>query len=80
MRTSITLDDDVYVFASVYAKARGITLGAAIGELVRSGHHMADAKVGHPEVRIAEDGFPVFRSHGRAMTPEMVRDAQEDDR
>ena len=37
MRTSVTLDDDVYELASLYAHGRGITLGKAIGELVRKG-------------------------------------------
>ena len=37
MRTTITLDDDVHEFATYYAKARGITLSAAMNELsVRS--------------------------------------------
>ena len=30
VRTSVTLDDDVYELASTYAAARRITLGAAI--------------------------------------------------
>jgi hypothetical protein len=37
MRTSVTLDDDVYELASLYSRGKGITLGAAIGELVRRG-------------------------------------------
>ncbi len=80
MRTSVTLDDDIYEFASMYANARDITLGAAIGELIRSRREVAATQTGSPEIRIAEDGFPVFRSRGRALTPEMVREAQEDDR
>lgn len=35
MRTNVTLDEDVHQFASIYAQAKGITLGAAIGELIR---------------------------------------------
>ncbi len=36
MRTTVNLDDDVYELASVYASARGITLGSALGELLRT--------------------------------------------
>jgi hypothetical protein len=35
MRTNVTLDDDVHQLASIYASAKGITLGAAISELIR---------------------------------------------
>lgn len=77
MRTSITLDDDVHEFASVYAEARGITLGAALGELVRKARD--GAKPAHAGIRILPNGLPVFRSRGRKLTPEMVREAQEDD-
>ena len=35
MRTSINLDEDVHRFAAIYASARGITLSAAISELIR---------------------------------------------
>jgi hypothetical protein len=77
MRTSITLDDDIHEFASIYAAARGITLGAALGELVRKAR-TAPAS-GSPIVKTAPHGFPVFRSRGKVLTSEMVRDAQEDD-
>ena len=76
MRTSITIDDDIHEIASVYAQARGITLGAAIGELIR-----AAQAPGPPEssVKITHDGIPVFRSRGRVLTSEMVRQGQDDD-
>lgn len=37
MRTSITLDEDVYQLATLYAKGRGVTLSAAISEMARRG-------------------------------------------
>jgi hypothetical protein len=77
MRTSITLDDDAYQLAYLYAKGRGITLSAAINEAVR--------KIGEPRsersssrIKIAPNGLPVFSS-GRVITPEMVKEAQEDE-
>jgi len=78
MRTSVTLDDDIYELASIYANARGITLGAAIGELIRSGRQAAAAQTEIAGIEIADDGFPVFR--GPRLSSEMVKQAQEDDR
>jgi hypothetical protein len=76
MRTSITLDDDAYQLAHLYAKGRGITLSAAINEAVR--------KIGEPRsaprssrIRIAPCGLPVFSS-GKVITSEMVKEALED--
>jgi len=77
MRTSVTLDDDVHEFASVYAEARGITLGAALGELVRKAKNAA--RPASASIRILPNGMPVFRSRGGKLTPEVVRAAQEDD-
>ncbi len=79
MRTSITIDDDIYEFASIYAKAREITLGAALGELIRKGRETARTQSSFPEIEIAADGYPVFRSRCRVLTSEMVKKAQEDE-
>ncbi len=76
MRTTVSLDDDVHELASVYAQARGITLGAAIGELIRAAQ---DSTPKETAVKVTDDGIPVFRSRGRALTSEMVKRAQEDD-
>jgi hypothetical protein len=77
MRTSITLDDETHEFASVYAAARGITLGAALGELVRKAR--AAPASGSSIFKTTPYGFPVFRSQGKVLTSEMVKEAQEDD-
>ena len=42
MRTTVNLDEETHYVASNYAEGRGITLGAAIGELIRRGRQ-ADA-------------------------------------
>jgi hypothetical protein len=75
MRTTINLDDDVYELASMYAAGRGITLGAAVGELVRK----ANGASGSPRIRMASNGLPVFAARGRVITSEMVKAAQEDE-
>ena len=37
MRTTLSLDDDVFREAKVYAKSRDLALGKAVSELVRRG-------------------------------------------
>jgi hypothetical protein len=78
MRTSVTLDDDIHELASIYATARGITLGAALGELIRKAQQAERSD--SSSIEIGAHGLPVFRSRGRVITPEMVRKFQEDDR
>ena len=77
MRTSVTLDDDVHELASIYAEARGITLGAALGELIRRGQRAPEAV--SSEIEMGSHGLPVFRSRGHVITPEMVKRFQEDE-
>ena len=76
MRTSITIDDDIHELASIYAEARGITLGAAIGELIRAAQAPPPSE---SPIKVTRDGIPVFRSRGRVLTSEMVRQGQEDE-
>jgi hypothetical protein len=75
MRTTLNLDDEIHALASAYARARHISLGAAIGELVRKGQR----PVVPPCLRLASSGLPVFLSRGAVLTTESVRQAREDD-
>ena len=70
MRTSITLDDQIHEFASVYASARGISLSAAINELIRKAQ-VSPSK--EPEILRAPNGLPMFPPTGRTITAEMVK-------
>jgi len=79
MRTSITLDDDVYQLASMYAAGRGITLGAAVGELVRRANSASGSPTGSARLKTLPNGLQVFASRGRRITSEMVKAAQEDE-
>lgn len=78
MRTTVTLDDEIHEIASVYARARDISLGAALGELIRNGKAARPDPEG-ARIETAANGLPVIRSSGRVLTPEMVKAAQEDD-
>lgn len=75
MRTTITLDDDVHEFASYYARARGLTLSAAIEELIRKAESAREPK---PEIRRSPSGFPLLPPSGKTITSEMVRKIEEE--
>lgn len=78
MRTSINLDEQVHEFASVYANAKGITLSAAINELIRKAELAPEPK---PEIRFSSDGFPMFPPSGigRVVTDETVKRFEEEE-
>lgn len=79
MRTSITLDEDVYQLASLYAKGRGVTLGAAIGEMVRKSAAAPRSDSPSPRLKRAPNGLLIFSGTGRVITSEMVKGALEED-
>ncbi len=76
MRTTITLDQDVYEIATLYARGRGVTLSTAISELARRG-----ATAPPPESRLirAPNGLLINPARGRVITSEMVKEALEED-
>ena len=74
MRTNVNLDEDVHQIASIYASARGITLGAAISELIRK----AESQPERPDIRRSPNGLPCFPPSGLVLTPEMVKEAESE--
>jgi hypothetical protein len=78
MRTSVNIDADIYELASAYAKGNGITLGAAISELVRRGERSPQPEIS-PRLRMNEQGYLVIARTGNALTPEMVKEFSEDE-
>jgi hypothetical protein len=79
MRTSVTLDEDVYDFVWAYSTAKGITLGAAIGELVHKAENAPEPVAGSPRLKPSPHGYLVIAATGKKLTPEMVKDASEDE-
>ncbi len=76
MRTTITLADETHEFASYYARARGLTLSAAIDELIRKAETAPTPK---PEIRRGPNGFPLLPKTGQVITSEMVKKYSEDE-
>jgi hypothetical protein len=79
MRTSINLDADVYSFASAYAEAKGITLSAAISDLVRRAEQAPELGSASPRLKTSPHGYLVIAGTGDPLTPAMVKEASEDE-
>jgi hypothetical protein len=79
MRTTVTLDDDVHEFAIYYANARGITLSAAMNELIRQAESAQSSVPESFEFERSMNGLPLLPRTGRTITPEMVKQLQEDE-
>jgi len=75
MRTNVTLDDDVHQLASIYASAKGITLGAAISELIRKAEATPQPP---PDIRRSASGLAMFPPTGRVPTAPMVKEAERE--
>lgn len=77
MRANLHLDTDVYNFASTYAGAKGIPLGAAVSELLRRAEHAPELPCSM--LTTNKRGLLVKAKSGRAVTPRMVKELSEDD-
>jgi hypothetical protein len=79
MRTTVTLDQDVYELATLYARGRGVTLSAAISELARKGASTPPPESPSPRLVRAPNGLLIIPAQGRVITSEMVKEALEED-
>lgn len=76
MRTTITLDREAHEFAAYYARVRGLSLSAAINELIRKAEAPPPPE---PEIRYSEIGLPLLPLTGKVITCEMVKELSEDE-
>ena len=79
MRMTVNLDPDVYRFTSAYAGAKGITLSAALSELVRRAELAPDSAGDSLRLKRNEHGYLEIAETDDVLTPEMVRAASEDE-
>ncbi len=77
MRANVNLDTDAYTFASTYASAKGIPLGAAISQLLRRAEQSPEPS--SPLLTRNRRGMLVRAKGDRVITPEMVKELSEDD-
>jgi hypothetical protein len=54
MRTTLTIDDDLFLAAKRLSRAQTVSLGTVVSELMRRG-------LQRPVSASRDDGFPVFR-------------------
>ena len=80
-RANIHLDNDVYNFATAYARAKDLPLGSAVSELLRQRAEMTAAPTTDPSPRLKKTkrGYFVKAKTGNLITPEMVRESSEDE-
>ncbi|HVT79401.1 MAG TPA: hypothetical protein VHM90_01990 [Phycisphaerae bacterium] len=78
MRTTVNLAPETHEFVTYYASARGLTLSAALDELVRKAQ-LTPAPAQEVEICRNEYGFPVFPPSGRVITSEMVKALEEEE-
>jgi hypothetical protein len=73
MRTTLDIDENLLAIARVRAKERGISLGAAVSEMMRQGLRIP--------IQTSRSGFPVFEPPPDApvVTDELVARYRDDD-
>lgn len=72
MRTTLDIDDQMLAIARVRAQDKGISLGAAVSEMMRSNLEVP--------MRRSRRGFPIFDlPDGPVITSEMVARYRDDD-
>lgn len=79
MRTTVTLDSEAHEFAAYYARARGLSLSAAINELIRKAEAAQAFASKDIELERSPNGLPLLPRTGRTITSEMVKQLQEDE-
>lgn len=76
-RANLNIELDAYNFASAYASAKGVPLGAAISELIRRAESSPEQP--SPLLRTNKRGLLVKAKADRVVTPELVAQLAEDD-
>lgn len=79
MRMTVNLEPDVYSFAKAYAGGKGISLSAAISELVRRAEKAPELEELSPRLKRGPHGYLIIAGTGHPITPQMVKEAAEDE-
>jgi len=78
-RTNLHIDNDALTFASSYANAKGVSLGIAVSELIRRAERTTGQEIPSSRLVMNRHGYLEIADTGDRITPEMVKDASEDD-
>lgn len=79
MRTTITLDADAHEYASIYASANGISLSAAINDLIQKAQTSLESPRPAPEILRGPNGLPMFPASGGRITAELIKELEEEE-
>jgi hypothetical protein len=79
MRTTVNLDDDVHEYATVYANANGISLSAALNELIETARQAKEAPKPEPKLLRGPHGLPMFPPTGGRISSEMIKKIEEEE-
>jgi hypothetical protein len=79
MRTTVNLDPDAFSFAQAYAGGKGISLSAALSELVRRAERAHETDAVSDRLKKNEHGYLEIASTSHVLTPEMVKSGSEDE-
>ena len=78
-RMNLHLDEDALAIASMYADAKGISLGVAVSELIRRAELRPIEPVGSsPRLIVDESGLLVVKATGHRITSEEVKRVLDD--
>ena len=74
MRTTITIDDDLFEAAKVLAIQRKVPVGKVVSELMRKGLNAQTT------VKVGKGGFPTFQvpTDAHPITLEIVKQAEDE--
>lgn len=80
MRTNVNLDDEAHQIATVYASAKGISLSAAIGELVRKGSAVRrEPAAPSPRLITAPNGLRIVPKSAVRLSSDAVQAALDEE-
>ncbi len=80
MRTTLDIEDAILAAARSLARARGISLGAAVSELARRGLGIPLAGASDVRVDVGFAPFPILLGDpGHVVTPDLVNAHRDDE-
>lgn len=77
MRTTISLDDELHEYVSLYAAARGFTFSKAVAELI--GKARSAPMPSSSATCFSPGGLPLFPPTGKPLTSKRVKKLEEND-
>jgi len=77
VRTTVILKRETHAYVREFAHANGLSLGAAIDELIQKARETAQAPTA--EIRFLPNGLPMFPPTGRSVTEEEVKRLEDEE-